>query len=361
MQFVIANTFQDSLARLTGDEQKAVKTAAFDLQLNPAHPSLQMHKLDKAKDPRFWSIRVSRDMRLIVHRTAGSLLLCYVDHHDQAYEWAERRKLETHPTTGAAQLVEIRERVHEISIPKYVEAPATKPLLFKALTEEELLRLGVPVDWIPDVQAANEDTILEIAQHLPAEAAEGLLTLATGGKLPEPVFVGRAKTRDKAFTPEAIPELPNPFAHPDAQRRFRVMSNMEELAQALEYPWEKWAVFLHPSSASACRERLQGAGQSCGVGWYWKDDCRSPSSGASCSCESRLKSLADNLLRQLGECAEDTFEVAHRKSTPLGRTNRSSVDESSWDTSIRTQPRKAEARLCRETSTHHARVLCDCA
>jgi superfamily I DNA/RNA helicase/mRNA-degrading endonuclease RelE of RelBE toxin-antitoxin system len=258
MQFVIANTFQDSLARLTGDEQKAVKTAAFDLQLNPSHPSLQMHKLDKAKDPRFWSIRVSRDMRLIVHRTAGSLLLCYVDHHDQAYEWAERRKLETHPTTGAAQLVEIRERVHEISIPKYVETPTTKPLLFKALTEEELLRLGVPHDWLPDVQAATEDNILEIAQHLPAEAAEGLLTLATGGKLPEPVFVGRAKTRDQAFTPDAMPALPNPFVHPDAQRRFRVMSNMEELAQALEYPWEKWAVFLHPAQRQLVEKDFKG-------------------------------------------------------------------------------------------------------
>ena len=32
----------------------------------------------------------------------SSLLLCYVDHHDQAYDWAERRKLETHPKTGAA-------------------------------------------------------------------------------------------------------------------------------------------------------------------------------------------------------------------------------------------------------------------
>ena len=38
MEFRIADTFTDSLARLTGDEQKAVKTAAFDLQLNPAQP-----------------------------------------------------------------------------------------------------------------------------------------------------------------------------------------------------------------------------------------------------------------------------------------------------------------------------------
>ena len=93
MEFRIADTFTDSLAKLTGDEQKAVKTTAFDLQLNPAHPSLQFHKLDKPKDRRFWSIRVNSDVRLIVHRTEVSLLLCYVGHHDNAYHWAERRKL----------------------------------------------------------------------------------------------------------------------------------------------------------------------------------------------------------------------------------------------------------------------------
>ena len=45
----IADTFTDSLARLTGDEQKAVKTTAFDVQVNPAAPGMQFHRLDKAK------------------------------------------------------------------------------------------------------------------------------------------------------------------------------------------------------------------------------------------------------------------------------------------------------------------------
>jgi hypothetical protein len=45
MEFRIADTFTDSLPRLASDEQKAVKTTAFDLQINPAHPSLQFHKL----------------------------------------------------------------------------------------------------------------------------------------------------------------------------------------------------------------------------------------------------------------------------------------------------------------------------
>src|SRR6266545_2849302 len=147
MEFRIADTFMESLARLTGEEQKAVKTTAFDLQMHPAHPGMQLHKLDKARDPNFWSVRVSRNIRMIVHRTEASLLLCYVDHHDESYRWAERRKLETHPKTGAAQLVEIRETVQEVIIPTYVEAaqPApSKARLFEHVADEALLSYGVP-------------------------------------------------------------------------------------------------------------------------------------------------------------------------------------------------------------------------
>jgi mRNA-degrading endonuclease RelE of RelBE toxin-antitoxin system len=235
MEFRIADTFTDSLAKLTGEEQKAAKTTAFDLQLDPANPGMHFHKLDNARDLNFWSVRVSRDIRLIVHKTEASLLLCYVDHHDEAYRWAERRKLETHPKTGAAQLVEIRETVREIVVPTYKEVPeqiTVKPRLFEHVRDEELLNYGVPADWLVDVRTANEDSLLTLADHLPSEAAEALLELATGGK------------------PQvARPVAPavDPFEHPDAQRRFRVMNNVEELAAALEYPWDKWTIFLHPA------------------------------------------------------------------------------------------------------------------
>src|SRR6266478_5516851 len=162
MDFLIADSFTDSLARLTGDEQKVVKTTAFDLQLNPANPGMSFHKLDKVRDKNFWSVRVNSDIRLIVHRSEASLLLCYVDHHDKAYEWAERRKLETHPKTGAAQLVEIRETVKEIIVPVYVPPARTpKPtavprLLFADQTDDELLSYGVPAEWLRDVKNATD-------------------------------------------------------------------------------------------------------------------------------------------------------------------------------------------------------------
>ena len=238
MDFLIADTFTDSLARLTADEQKAAKTTAFDLQLNPAHPGLQFHKLDKAKDARFASVRVSRDIRLIVHKSQSSLLLCYVGHHDAAYGWAERRKLETHPATGAAQLVEVRETIEEIRVPKYVEVERTvapKAPLFAKLPDDTLLGYGVPTEWLADVRSATEDTLLSLADHLPSEAAEALLELATGG-VPPPAI--------------RQPVAAGPFEHPDAQRRFRVISNAEELERALDFPWERWTVFLHPQQRS---------------------------------------------------------------------------------------------------------------
>ena len=235
MDFRIADTFTDSLTRLTGEEQKAVKTTAFDLQLNPASPGLSFHKLDRARDKNFWSVRVSGDIRLILHRTDASLLLCYVDHHDPAYEWAARRKLETHPQTGAAQLVEIRERIVEIPVPSPIAEPpptTARYSLFARWSDQDLLGYGVPPEWLADVRRVDEDGLLDLASHLPAEAAEALLQLATGSQ------------------PVSKPHLPagtDPFAHPDAQRRFRIMADVEELARALDYPWDKWTLFLHPA------------------------------------------------------------------------------------------------------------------
>ena len=249
MDFRIADTFTDSLARLTGDEQKVVKTTAFDLQLNPANPGMSFHRLDKARDKNLWSVRVNSNIRLIVHKSDGSLLLCYVDHHDRAYGWAERRKLQAHPKTGAAQWVEIRETVQEIVVPAYVQAQAPAPApapvqrrLFANLSDDDILGYGVPPEWLSDVRLAHEDNLLALADHLPGEAAEALLELATGGK-PAP--------RPAAVTA-------SPFEHPDAQRRFRVMTNVEELERALESPWDKWSVFLHPDQRQLVERAYSG-------------------------------------------------------------------------------------------------------
>ncbi len=214
---------------------------------------MQLHRLDKARDRNFWSIRVSDELRLIVHRSEASLLLCYVGHHDDAYRWAESRKIERHPATGAAQIVEIREVVREIEVPRYVapseeaepkaEVPPELPKLFAEVDKERLLSYGVPEEWLDEVAEATEASLFELADHLPAEAAEALLELATGGTPKKPVQAAVGA---------------DPFTHPDAQRRFRIVADAEELERALAAPWEKWIVFLHPAQRELVEREFNG-------------------------------------------------------------------------------------------------------
>jgi hypothetical protein len=45
MAFLLADSFQSSLDKLNNERQKAANLAAFELQINPANPGLQCHRL----------------------------------------------------------------------------------------------------------------------------------------------------------------------------------------------------------------------------------------------------------------------------------------------------------------------------
>ncbi len=254
-QFRIANSFPKALDKLKAQEQKAAKITVYDLQQDPAAPGLRFHRVAGSKDPHFWSVRVNKDIRVIVHKTDDSFLICYVSHHDDAYKWAERRRIETHPRTGAVQIVEVRELVEEITAPFITKMDTLAhgvadtqdqtylPGPFSKLPVQELLDVGIPEDWVLDIRQASEDGFLDIAEHLPAEATEALLDYISTGTLPQPAPV--------------VPGT-DPFEHPDTQRRFRVMDNIEELERALAYPWEQWAIFLHPSQRRLVNHQFNG-------------------------------------------------------------------------------------------------------
>ncbi|MDF2096122.1 UvrD-helicase domain-containing protein [Aquibaculum arenosum] len=250
MTLLYASTFTDALARLSNQEQKQVKLTAFDLQLDPTSKGLQMHRIDKAEG--FWSIRVNLDLRIILHKAGERILLAYVDHHDAAYRWAERKRLIPHERTGAMQFVEVPvtpaegvpAETAQPPAPGASEAGAGHPP-FRALSDDQLLDVGVPRAWLETVRETAEQEIDALCEDLPAEAAEALLDFATGGRLEDHIVEPAAPGSD-------------PFAHPDAQRRFRVVEGVEELKAALDAPFEKWAVFLHPLQRASVERAWRG-------------------------------------------------------------------------------------------------------
>lgn len=240
MNLLWSSSFTSALGKLTPQEQKQVKLAATDLLFDPKGNGLQLHRVEAAQG--FWTARVNQDLRIVLHKDGAHTLLAFVAHHEEAYRWAERRRLVPHERTGAMQLVEVLERTEERALQPFAPVGAnmlveSKPLPVKRpfanLSEDQLLDVGVPREWLESVCSADEASVDELFESLPGEAAEALLDYLTGGKLEDHI---------------PAPALPgtDPFAHPDAQRRFRVLDNLEELQAALDQPFAKWAVFLHP-------------------------------------------------------------------------------------------------------------------
>lgn len=241
MNVVIANTFTKALKRLDNAVQQLVKAAVFDFQMNPANPGFQLHRLDRAKDPNFWSFRVNQDVRGVVHQTDGALVICYVDHHDPAYEWAERRVLREHPETRAIQFVDAVEKVEEVAIPRHVHV---EPPLFPSdkYEDEYLVALGLPAEYLRPIRTVTRDNLHELIEILPEEVMERFLALADGHVVPVP----------------SAPRKAVGYRHPDSGRRFHIVDRQEELRQALDYPWEKWIVFLHPQQRQAVEAEHKG-------------------------------------------------------------------------------------------------------
>jgi superfamily I DNA/RNA helicase len=249
MNFVIADTFQKALGRLTSEEQALAKQSAFDFQMNPKSPGFSYEDLKAAKDKNLWSFRVSRSLRIIVHRTQATFALCYVGHHDEAYAWAERRRIEVHPVTGAAQIVEVIERTEE-HVRRIVREEVVEPPVFRRFEKSYIYALGVPEEWLESVMSVRESELEDLLPRLPQEAAERLLDLACGNPVPVPQSVEPSATG---------------FAHPDAQRRFKVVESEDELKRALDAPWDQWMVFLHPTQRKVVGRSFKGPGRVSGA------------------------------------------------------------------------------------------------
>jgi hypothetical protein len=354
MNFLIADTFTAAFNRLSGQDQKAVKASVFDLQMDPSGNGLQLHRIDKSKDQNFWSARVNRDVRLIVHKTGDSMLVAYVDHHDDAYAWAERRRIEAHPRTGAVQIVEVRERVEEVAPPEQFDfitpvtttpVAAPQPQLFATLDDDALLSVGVPTDWLADVRAATEEGFFVLAEHLPAEASEALLEYAATSRLPAPVT-----------TPAA-----DPFTHPDALRRIRPIADQEELEQALAFPWEKWGVFLHPSQRELTDRTFAGPARVAGSAGTGKTivaihravRLARENAGARILLASFSQPLADAMARKLLVLAPETGGVVPRITTASFR----GIAEQMYQLEHGVRPRIASDTLLRDRLSEAAAAV----
>ncbi len=193
------------------------------------------HKLEKLKNG-FWSLRLNKDLRLILSAQEGTLVPLYVDHHDKAYQWAERHRAEFHPKTQEFQVVRIK--VEEQVVVKKTEVHA--PLAH--YPEEYLHDLGIPLHYVAAMKLADIDRVLELASELGPLIQERILSLLENKPVPLPPKV----------------KVEDPFHHPSNRYRYLLIETKEELERALFGDWEDWMVFLHPVQHQAVEQNYKG-------------------------------------------------------------------------------------------------------
>ena len=254
----LSNEFLLQLAKLPAKVHTKVMKWAIQFQADPKSPGINYENINGARDPNLKSVRLDGDWRGIVFKpSAGDVyVLLYVDHHDDAYRWAENRKLTINPVTGAMQMLtfeSITEQVPEKTpsandavVDGAVAQPdsAAAPALFASLEDRELMSLGVPQELLSFVRGiACEDELDAKQALLPLEAYEGLFLVAAGDTVSQ-VLNARETRVDKVIDTS---DFAAALATPESQSRFVVVSDDESMTAILNAPLAQWRVFLHPT------------------------------------------------------------------------------------------------------------------
>lgn len=254
IKVAIASDFFTSFAKVPRKQQTKIIDFINKFRSNPELPGINYEKIVRAKDQNMRSVRIDKAYRGIVLKpeSGNVYVLLWVDHHDDAYKWAENKNCQIHPETGSLQVIEVERDVETIS---GAEPPDEKGL-FHEIRDKHLLKLGVPKQQLTLVRDLKTDGDLdEIADQLPQEAYEALFFLACGHSLEE-VF----RELEAAEEPKIVDttDFEAALENPDSKRRFYIVEDDLELAAILKEPLEKWRVFLHPSQRKLVERSWNG-------------------------------------------------------------------------------------------------------
>lgn len=246
----LAQDFLLQLAKLPVTVHSKVMKWAIQFQADPRSTGINYENIQGARDPNLKSVRLDKDWRGIVFKpdTGDVYVLLFVAHHDDAYRWAENRKLTINPVTGAMQLITLEQVVEQTSAPQSASAeptqPADLPPLFGALSDTDLMSLGVPEELLPTVRSLGSEEALDAVQvQLPAEAYEGLFLVAAGDTVAQ-VLQARETRVDLAVD---TTDYASALSTAESQSRFVIVDNDEAMLAIMNAPLQQWRVFLHPT------------------------------------------------------------------------------------------------------------------
>jgi superfamily I DNA/RNA helicase len=251
----LSQDFLLNLSKLPSGVQSRVMKWAIRFQTDPKSSGINYENINAAADANMKSVRIDGDWRGIVFKPdrGDVYVLLHVNKHDEAYRWAERRKLIINPVTGAMQMIQVEETaaLAEPLVapkPKSSKVPAPSPAEIskpyaEGVSDHDLMALGVPPDLIERIRQVGSESELDGLQAaLPVEAYEALFLLAAGDTADQILNARETRVDRQIDTTNFDAALQTP----ESQSRFVVVDD-EAMVAILNAPLAQWRVFLHPT------------------------------------------------------------------------------------------------------------------
>lgn len=250
VKVAISSDFLTAFARLPRGIQGKVTEFINKFRNNPLSPGINYEKLSNGIDNKICSVRIDDTYRGIVVREkeTGVYLLLWVDHHDEAYDWASRKRCEVNKKTGAVQIFDVQ------TVEETVSAPVSDAL-FHTISDHDLLELGVPEEQLAFIRTLSDTkAFYDAKESIPQDVYEYLSWLTEGIPLDE-VLEYVKEERGSGDSAESISDA---LDTPASLKAFVVVEGEEELKRIMAEPLEKWRVFLHPTQRKIVNKEYSG-------------------------------------------------------------------------------------------------------
>lgn len=248
MRLFLGDTCWEKLFLLPKKVQKKVVEFQDKFKKNPHGHAINLEPIAGFKDGNMRTARIGDDYRAIIGLLPNDdYCLLYVDHHDEAMQWARNKRFERNKMTGTIQVVPILTTAEPASTVSATET--SQPLPFAAYSDEQLLKIGVPENLLALVRGIRDlEDLDKNEDNLPADVFEHLFDLL-----------------DEKNIDQIIAEIEEGRnASDDAQNannksHFIEITGENELEKYLDGDFEKWQIFLHPTQRVLVESDYKGS------------------------------------------------------------------------------------------------------
>ena len=247
MRIYLGDTCLEKLFELPKKVQKKVIEFQKKFKENPYGHAINLESISTFVDDSIKTARIGDDYRAIIGCIPGDdYCMLYVDHHDEAMQWAENKRFEQNQHTWAFQVIPV---VTSVVTPQ-VAPVQVEQLPFASYSDEQLLKIGVPSESLVLVKSIKDlDDLDNNEKNLPTDVFEHLFDLLDEKNIDQVI----AEIEEGKSTSDDAANSANNKSH------FIEITGENQLEEYLDGDFERWQIFLHPSQRILVESNYKGS------------------------------------------------------------------------------------------------------